>query len=271
MIEQEHPGAKLDKWESGAIYESYVGRWSRLVAREFLDWLNVPGSRRWLDVGCGAGALSQTILNQADPAAVRGVDRSDGFVAFARDRMADPRASFEVGDAQALPIEDSSYDAIVSGLVLNFVPDQPKALGEMLRVAKPGGVVAAYVWDYAGRMDMMRYFWNAAAALNPEAHDLDEGRRFPVCSPEPLSQLFASAGLNRVEGRSLDIPTHFRDFDDYWTPFLGGQGSAPGYAATLSESNRARIRDYIRARLPFNADGSIHLIARAWAVRGYRL
>jgi SAM-dependent methyltransferase len=270
MSEQGRSGAKPDQWDSGAIYESYVGRWSRLVARKFLNWLNAPPAARWLDVGCGAGALSQTILNQADPAAVKGVDRSDAFVAYARDKVADPRASFEVGDAGALPFEDASYDAIVSGLVLNFVPDQPKALGEMIRVAVPGGVVAAYVWDYAGRMDMMRDFWDAAVALNPEARELDEGRRFPICQPEPLAALFEGAGLNRIAVRSLDIPTHFRDFADYWTPFLGGQGPAPGYVRALSEADRTALRDDIRARLPYNADGSVDLIARAWAVRGYR-
>jgi hypothetical protein len=140
----------------------------------------------------------------------------------------------------------------------------------MARAAKPKSVVAAYVWDYAGKMQMMRHFWNAAAALDPAARDLDEGRRFPICQPEPLRELFQNAGLREVEVRSIDIAADFRDFVDYWSPFLGGQGPAPGYAMSLSDERRAALRERIRAGLPFALDGSIPLVARAWAVRGFR-
>ncbi|HEX9439300.1 MAG TPA: methyltransferase domain-containing protein, partial [Roseiflexaceae bacterium] len=180
----------------------------------------------------------------------------------------DERARFEVADARALPFETATYDAAVSGLVLNFIPDQPKAVAEMARVTRPGGTVAAYVWDYAGEMQLMRHFWDAAVALNPAARDLDEGRRFPICRPGPLARLFRDAGLKAVETRAIDVPTDFRDFDDYWSPFLGGQAPAPGYAMALTEEQRAALRERIRAGLPIAADGSIHLIARAWAVRG---
>lgn len=129
-------------------------------------------------------------------------------------------------------------------------------------------MVAAYVWDYAGKMELMRYFWDAAVALDPAAYELDEGRRFPVCQPEPLAKLFAEAGLHRVEVRPIDVPTDFRDFDDYWSPFLGGQAPAPGYAMSLSEEGRAKLRERIRSKLPIAEDRAIHLIARAWAVRG---
>jgi SAM-dependent methyltransferase len=191
-------------------------------------------------------------------------------VAFARERIRDERAQFEVGDAQALPVETGTYDAVVSGLVLNFVPQPRQAVAEMARAAKPKSVVAAYVWDYAGKMQMMRHFWNAAAALDPAARDLDEGRRFPICQPEPLRELFQNAGLREVEVRPIDIAADFRDFDDYWSPFLGGQGPAPGYAMSLSDERRAALRERIRAGLPFALDGSIPLVARAWAVRGFR-
>ena len=257
-------------WASGAAYEPYVGRWSRLVAREFLAWLAVPPGSRWLDVGCGTGALTETILAVASPAAVVGIDPSAGFVAYARERVRDQRAGFAVGDAQALPHPDATYDAVVSGLMLNFVPDPTRAAAEMARVARPGGVVAAYVWDYAGEMQLMRHFWDAAAALDPAARDLDEGRRFPLCQPEPLAALFQGAGLADVATRAIDVPTHFRDFDDYWSPFLGGQAPAPAYAMSLSEVRRAALRERIRASLPAEPDGSLRLIARAWAVRGTR-
>ena len=258
-----------ETWASGAAYEPYVGRWSRLVAREFLIWLNVPAKSHWLDVGCGTGALSQTILGLAVPSGVRGIDRSEGFVAFVREQGQDERAQFEVGDAQALPIETGAYDAVVSGLALNFIPQPRRAVTEMARAAKPQGVIAAYVWDYAGKMQLMRHFWNAAAALDPAAYDLDEGRRFPICQPDPLRELFQGAGLRHVEVRAIDIATDFQDFDDYWAPFLGGQGPAPSYARSLSDERRAALRERIRAGLPIAPDGSIPLVARAWAVRGF--
>lgn len=257
-----------DVWASGAAYEPYVGRWSRLVAREFLAWLGVPPGSRWLDVGCGTGALTETILAAASPHAVRGVDPSEGYVAFACDQVRDPRASFTVGNAQQLPCETGAYDAVVSGLVLNFVPQPELAVAEMARAARPGGAVAAYVWDYAGQMQLMRHFWDAAVALDLGALDLDEGRRFPLCKPDPLRQLFAGAGLDRIEVGAIDVPTHFRDFDDYWSPFLGGQAPAPGYCMALSEERRAALRNRIRSSLPVAPDGSIRLMARAWAVRG---
>jgi SAM-dependent methyltransferase len=257
-----------DVWATGSAYEPYVGRWSRLVARDFLGWLAVPPAKRWLDVGCGTGALTATIVAIASPAHVDAVDQSEGFVAYAREQVPDPRVRFSVADARALPSEDASYDAVVSGLVLNFIPDPARAVAEMARVARAGAPVALYVWDYAGRMELMRRFWDAAAALDPAARDLDEGRRFPICRPEPLAALFRDAGLQAVETRAIDVPTVFRDFDDYWTPFLGGQGPAPGYAMSLDESRRGALRERIRATLPVQSDGSIHLIARAWAVRG---
>jgi len=259
-----------DVWASGDLYEPYVGRWSRLVAQEFLKWLDRPVHGRWLDVGCGTGALSQTILNVCDPNQVKGIDRSGGYVEFARNKVNDPRATFDVGDAQALPVDSDVYDSAVSGLVLNFVPEPEKMISEMTRAVKKDGMVAVYVWDYAGKMQLMRHFWNAAQALDPAAHDLDEGRRFPICNPDALCELFQSAGLNKVETRAIDVETRFKDFDDYWNPFLGGQGPAPGYAMSLDEEKRLQLRERIRAGLPFAPDGSIPLIARAWAVKGVK-
>ena len=257
-----------DRWESGDPYERYVGRWSRLVAREFVGWLGVPAGARWLDIGCGTGALTGVVLEQAAPSAVVGVDPSEGFVGHARSRINDERAEFRVGDARELPVADGECDAAVSGLVLNFVPEPEKAVAEMRRVLRPGGLAAAYVWDYAGRMELMRYFWDAAAALDPGAAKLDEGPRFPLCRPEPLHTLFEGSGLSEVETRPIEVPTVFGDFDDYWSPFLGAQGPAPAYVATLADEARTRLRDELRARLPHGDDGSISLVARAWAVRG---
>jgi SAM-dependent methyltransferase len=257
-----------DVWSVGDAYEAYVGRWSRPVAEAFLHWLDLPAGRRWLDVGCGTGALTGTVLALADPAHVVGVDTSEGFLANARARIVDTRSSFRAGDARALPFPDRGFDAVVSGLALNFVPDPGRAAAEFARVAVSGGVAAAYVWDYAEGMAMMRYFWDAASALDPAAAELDEGRRFPMCRPESLSELWADAGMDDVTVQAIEVPTVFADFDDYWRPFLGGQGPAPGYLMSLTDERRRALHDLLRGRLPFGLDGSIPLTARAWAVRG---
>ncbi len=259
---------RSDNWNSGEGYEGFVGRWSLLVARELLAWLDVAPGAAWLDVGCGPGTLVTAILELCAPGRVAGVDRSEGFVAYARSRIEDPRVEFRTGDAQDLPFEAHSFDVAVSGLVLNFVPDAESMVREMTRVVRAGGRVALYVWDYAGEMQLLRRFWDAAAALDPAAADLDEGRRFPICKPEPLAELFAAAGLGDVETRAIDVATRFRDFADYWTPFLSGQGPAPGYCMSLDDEKRTALRESLRSTLPRNTDGGIDLIARAWAVKG---
>ncbi len=258
-------------WGRGEAYERYVGRWSRLVGREFLAWLEVPPGSRWLDAGCGTGALSGLIVEIADPSEVRGIDPAEGFVAHARAHVTDPRARFSVGDARVLPFDAGAFDVVAGGLMLNFVPGPEVAVGEMARVARPGGRVGGYVWDYADGMEFMRRFWDAATALDPAAGALDEGRKFTsVCSPDGLAGLFTSAGLNDVETRAIEIQTRFADFDDYWTPFLGGQGPGPAYVMSLDEDRREALRERLRTTVPVAPDGSIPLTARAWAVRGDR-
>ena len=259
-----------DTWAAGDAYEPYIGRWSRLVAPKFIAWLAMPPRQRWLDIGCGTGALTQTILASAEPAQVTGVDPSEGFLATARKRVSDPCASFLIGDAQKLPVDDASADVAVSGLVLNFVPDSARAIAEMRRAVRSGGSVALYVWDYAGEMQLIRRFWDAAVALDPASGELDEARRFPICQPERLAGLLQGAGLERVESWAIDVPTTFKNFDDFWSPFLGGQGPAPTYCAALSEDRRVQLRERLRAMLPAAPDGTIPLLARAFAVRGVR-
>lgn len=262
-----HPVVR-EVWAVGEAYEAYVGRWSRPVAVAFLRWLDVSAGGHWLDVGCGTGALTATILAEADPTDVVGVDPAEGFLDNARAQIVDTRATFRIGDAQSLPLPDRRFDAVVSGLALNFVSDPRRAAAEFARVATSGGMAAAYVWDYAEGMAMMRYFWDAATALDSAATELDEGRRFPLCQPKHLRGLWADAGLDNVTVQAIEVATVFADFDDYWQPFLGGQGPAPGYVMSLTEEHRAAMRDLLRARLPSGPGGSIPLTARAWAVRG---
>jgi len=259
-----------DRWVSGSAYDSYIGRWSRRVAPDFLDWLELPADRRWLDVGCGTGALTAAILTRCDPRSVIGVDPSETFVAHARATVRDARATFAEGTAAMTGLTDGEVDVVVSGLVLNFVPDLGAALAEAQRVVRPGGLVAGYIWDYAEGMQLLRRFWDAAVALDPAAHPLDEAVRFPSAAPEPLAAAFAAAGLEAVAVRPIEVPTVFSDFDDLWQPFLSGTAPAPGYVASLDDPARIALRERLRASVAHEPDGSIRLVARAWATRGHR-
>lgn len=257
-----------EAWDSGHAYEQYVGRWSRKVSLEFLRWLALPSGLAWADVGCGTGALTSTILTLCEPSSVRGIDSSAGFVSHARQRITASQVFFETGDATHLPWDSDVCDVTVSGLVLNFVPDHESMVREMARVTKPGGRVAAYVWDYAGGMQMMRHFWDAAIAVSPNDAKLDEAERFPLCQPRPLQALFERARLTSVSVRAIEIPTIFQDFDDYWNPFLGKTGAAPSYLASVGDEVRQEIRRYLKSRLAPTRDGPIELTARAWGVQG---
>ena len=256
-----------DSWASGESYEAYVGRWSEQVAARFIEWLAVPPGREWLDVGCGTGAVTRTIVATREPQRVVAVDRSAVFLQFAQASTDDNRTSFQLADAQDLPFGDAAFDAAFSGLVLNFVGEPERMVREMARVVRPGGIVALYVWDYAGEMQMMRHFWDAAVAMNPAASDLDEARRFPIADLAALRGLFERAGMKQTDTVAIDIPTVFSNVDDYWRPFLGGTGPAPAYVQSLSEAARLDLREALRARLPVQSDGTIALIARALAIR----
>lgn len=255
-----------DSWAAGDRYEPYVGRWSRHVASRFLEFLAAPTGGEWLDVGCGTGALSEAALDEGGAGAVTGIDPSAGFVGFARERLDGRAASFDVGDAQDLPYAPRYFDVVVSGLVLNFVPDATLALREQRRVLKPGGVVGAYVWDYP-RMEMMARFWEAAGAVDSGAVP-DEAQRFSSWTDEGLAERFRRAGFVDVETSWIEISTVFAGFDDLWAPFLGGQGAAPSYLATLDDERRDAIREVMRAGVPH--DGPVELTARAWAVKATR-
>lgn len=258
-----------DPWRSGENYDRYMGRWSREVAPRFLGWLAPPRGLDWLDVGCGTGALSGTVVRLAAPRSLLGVDVSASFVERARENVPDPRARFSVGDAQDLRVETGSRDLAVSGLMLNFVPDRPRALREMARATRGGGTVAFYVWDYPGRgVEFMRLFWEVAGALDPAAVPLGEAARFPFCTPEDLTALALEAGWADVEAVPLEVETVFAGFDDYWEPFELGTGPAPTYCAALDHEARQRLRRALRERLPFERDGTLRLSARAWGVRG---
>lgn len=258
-----------DRWQAGDDYDAYMGRWSRRIAPRFLDWLDLPNGLDWLEIGCGTGALSAEIIAECAPRDLIAMDPSEGFLAKARAVVPDTRADFRLGDAEALSLDDGSRDAVVSALVLNFVPDRPRALAEMRRVCRPGGTVAFYVWDYpGGGLEFLRAFWTAAASLDGDARDLTEDRRFPFCTSEALVGLAEEAGFTGVHCSPIVVPAIFEDFDDYWRPFTLGTGPAPGYVASLAPQARDRLRDLLDDSLPRRDDGSIALASRAWAVKG---
>lgn len=259
-----------DDWGAGGAYESYMGRWSARIAERFVAWLRVPPGRRWLDIGCGTGALSAAILDACAPSAVVGIEPSAGFRAAAAERLPDPRFTLVVGDAADLAVAGPPFDAIASNLVLNFVPHPPAAARVMFEATSPGGLTAACVWDYAGGLEFVRLFWDAASSLDDAAAELDEGKRFPLCARGPLSALFSEAGFVDVETDRITIPTVFHDFDDLWEPFTLGEGPAPGYVSSLPRDGRERLRRALMDRTKRESDGRIVLEASAWAVRGTR-
>jgi len=256
-------------WHATDAYEAYMGRWSRPLAAAFLAWFAVPTGSRWLDVGCGTGALTEAVLDATNPVAVVGIDSSPDFLRVAQSRVDDPRAHFTVGDARALPVASDSYDAVVAGLVLHFIPDPSPAVAEMVRATRPGGAVGAYVWDYHGQMQRAQYFWDAVAVTDAAAASLDPRPHFHTCEPEPLAALFRAAGLDDVAVGAIDLPMAFRDLDEFWLPHtMAGAAVAQRYVSRLDDDRQAALREQLRTTLPFAADGSLHLIDQAWAVRG---
>ena len=257
-----------DKWVAGDAYEAYMGRWSRPLAQVFVEWLHPEPSAYWLEVGCGTGALTSAICHLCEPASVVACDPSGPFIEHARKNLADSRVSFVIAGAESLPGRKGGFDVVVSGLVLNFLPDHRQIMASFRERLRPGGTVAAFVWDYVQGIEFLRCFWDEAIAMDPRAASLDEGRRFPLCRPEALVSLFQEARLAQVKIDLLDIPTYFSDFDDYWTPFLRGTGPAPSYVASLDPKCRDLLREKLKLRLHCRSNKHIQLRARAWAVRG---
>jgi SAM-dependent methyltransferase len=251
-----------------AAYERFMGRWSSRLAPLMVQFAGIRDGHAVLDVGSGTGALAFAIAEAVPSARITGVDPSAAYVAYARARATNDRLRFAVGDAQQLQFPDRTFERVLSLLVMNFIPDPAKALREMIRVTRPGGVIAAAVWDYGDGMQMLRVFWDEAIARDPAIAARDE-RHMPLCGRGELSALWRAHGLEQVEERPLTIQQSFASFEDYWSPFLGGQGPAGVYVASLTEAARAELRLRLRRRLLGDGeDRAITLEARAWAVKG---
>jgi SAM-dependent methyltransferase len=249
-------------------YERFMGRWSRQLAPVLVSFAGVTDGDAVLDVGSGTGALAAAVALAAPSSSIVGIDPAAAYVALAQARQPGDRIRFEVGDAQQLRFEDATFDRTVSLLVVNFIPDPATALGEMRRVTRHGGTVAAAVWDYGDGMQMLRTFWDEAVALNPAAAAKDE-RQMRFCRPGELGAFWRARGLEQVVEEGLSIETRFAGFDDYWEPFLQKQGPAGAYVAALPLGERNQLRARLRRRLLGDGpDRPIVLTARAWAVRG---
>lgn len=263
----DRPGAM---WTDAAGYERFMGRWSRLVGRQVIDWLAPPPGLAWLDAGCGTGAFTELLLRHAAPGSVVGFDPAPDQVAHARAAVADRRASFAVGDATGIDFPDDRFDAAIAALVLNFIPARDKAVAELARVVRPGGTVAAYVWDFAGDGAVPRHLTAAIAELDPEsaaryrkAVDADSSR------PEALAAVFRGAGLVAVDTRPCDIECAFADIDDYWGANTTTAAPNGVYVSRLAADAVARLKAALPRHLPPpGADGAIRFAAKAWAVKG---
>ena len=256
-----------------SVYERSMGRWSRRLAGPFIDFAAIGGAAKIADIGCGTGSLTFTLTDIAPGAEIVGIDYSQAYVDHARSKAPDgARLTFEQGDAAALPYADQAFDAALSLLVLNFVPDAERAANEMARVTGPGGVVAACVWDFRGGLTFLRVFADTAAALDPDGEAF-RARQFsaPFTSPGELATAWTRLGLGEVEQTALTIRMEFRSFADYWEPWLGGQGTVGAYVTSLSEAKRRLIEHHLRlAYLAGGEDGPRSFAATAWAVRGVK-
>jgi SAM-dependent methyltransferase len=249
-------------------YERFMGRWSRDLAPLLVRFAEVRDGDALLDVGSGTGALAAALAAAAPSSRIVGVDPAASYVAFAKSRHPGGLVRFEEGDAQQLRFPGATFDRTLSLLVVNFIPDRAKALSEMARVTRPGGTVAAAVWDYGQGMEMLRVFWDEAIALDPAAASRDE-RHMPLCRSGELAALWRGHGLQDVKEDALTIETRFSSFDDYWSPFLEKQGPAGAHASALPPAERERLRQRLRRRLlGAGPDRAFVLRARAWAVRG---
>jgi ubiquinone/menaquinone biosynthesis C-methylase UbiE len=252
-------------FSDGKGYERLMGRWSRLVGEQFIDWLEVPKGLRWVDVGCGNGAFTELLIERCAPATVAAIDPSEGQLAYARTRPGAKQAEFRVGDAQALPYADGSFDTASMALVISFLSDPAKAVAEMARVVRPGGWIGTYMWDFDVAGVPLHPMYKALDALGMKRTDppgATSSRR------QAMQDFWTSAGLQSVETRVIRIPVSYSSFDDFWSSNAVPIGPLGQAISALTADMKEQLRKLVHDQLPISADGSIVYEAVANAVKG---
>ena len=252
-------------------YDRFMGRWSARLSAFFLDFAEVQDGQHVLDVGCGTGSLSRAVVGIGEASKVRGVDPVPAYVAFARETVPELRAQFQVGHAESLPFPEHTFDAALALLVLQDFADPRQAVSEMARVTRPGGVVAATLWDFENGLPMLSIFWQAAEAVAPETvlRHRAQSSRPDHATLHDLAALWQSCGLSAIKTTTLELPMEFSSFDDYWQPFLGGATPTSAFAATVNEHTGGTLADLLRNKLTgTRSDGSFVIPARALAIKG---
>ena len=253
-----------------AAYDRFMGRWSARLAPSFLGFAQVKDGQHVLDVGCGTGILSRAVISSGASVKVTGIDPLRDYVAFARKAVASPRAQFEVGEAESMPFPDKTFDAALALLVLQDFSDPAQAVREMARVTRPGGVVAACLWDFAEGLPMLSLLWQAAEAVAPDAVALKRANQpFQHASVNDLEALWRCCALCNIAPDTLELRMQFSSFDDYWQPFLGGSTPSSAFAAAVNAQTGGALARVLRDKIAgAQPDGSFVLPARAWAIRG---
>ena len=260
--------AEAKMFAASAGYERFMGRWSQLLAPRFVTFAGIKNGQRVLDVGTGTGSAAAAVEASMPASEIVGIDPSQAFIVHAQKHAKSARAHFEVGDAQALKFKDASFDQTLALLVMNFIPDHGKAIAEMRRVTRPQGTVSACVWDYDSGMQMLRFFWDEAIALDPAIEPKDE-RHMKLSHRGQLGELWKKAGLTNVQEAPLVIDQAYSSFNDYWEPFTKGAGPGGAYVVALPQDRRQQLEARMRKRLLGDRqDGPFMLTARAWCVRG---
>ena len=256
--------SRHDAWASGESYDLYMGRWSRQIAPRFLGWLDPAADLDWLDVGCGTGAFTELVLDRCAPASVLAVDPVSAQIGHAQRLPVGRRADFQVADARALPFADSTFDIVTAALVLNFITDRPRALSEVRRASRAGGVIAAYVWDFGAELSPS---WPFRAGMRRFGCDVPDVPGTKESSIDALLSLFERAGLERIATKTIDVTLPFADFADFWEAQTPSYSPTTKMIAKMASSDRMRLIDTVRAGLPVNPDGSIEYSARANAIK----
>jgi ubiquinone/menaquinone biosynthesis C-methylase UbiE len=251
-------------FDDSAAYERFVGSWGRAAGAIFLDWLAPPSGAHWLDIGCGTGLFTELILDTRSPATVFAIDQAAAQIEHARRKPVAQRSNFQVGDAQALPFPDSSFDIVVSALVINFIPDRPQALSEMRRVAHPRGVVAGYVWDFGEELSPSGPF---RSGLREIVADLPALPGTEDSSLGALRLLFARAGFEEIATRTIEVTVSFPNFDDFWLAQTPSYSPMTKMIAAMTTSEQAKLIEVVRTRVPIRGDGRIEYPARANAIK----